>query len=163
MGVASSLFRFCASAASLMSDSFDSKEAVLKEDLLACPNTELPVCAGVLAQDGNEDPVPEPTVTVEPKLGSVFKPPRPDFCWPCPSDPKPDWAPLLLPKLEKPDPPPVCPNLANPEAPPADAKGLALGSAAGVGAPQGDDLLPIPPVAPNPEPAPTAEAAPKAG
>jgi hypothetical protein len=59
----------------------DPNEAVLKEDLFCCPNKELPCI---------EDPVPEPRVTVEPKLGSVFKPEKPDGCWPCPRDAKPD-------------------------------------------------------------------------
>jgi len=84
VGVASSLLR---SSASVMSDVRDSNDEVLNE-LLFCPNTDPPCCAGVPAHEGREDPVPEPTVTVEP-LGSVFRPGNADFgC--CPKEAKPD-------------------------------------------------------------------------
>lgn len=78
----------------------------------------------MLAQEGSEDPVPEPTVTVEPKLGSVFRPPKPDFCCPCPSAPNPEpaCAELLLPKLEKEFDPPAVLNWAKPDEPPAAAE-----------------------------------------
>ena len=166
VGVASSLFRSV--FASLLSDALDSNEAVLNEDFSGCPKIELLCCAGVFAQEGSEDPVLEPTVTVEPKLGSVFRPPKPDFCCPCPSDAKPEpvCAELLLPKLEKELDPPAPPNLAKPDEPPAAAeKGLDLDSEDCAGAPHGDALFPIPPAAPKPEPlpAPTADGAPKAG
>lgn len=71
----------------------------------------------------------------------------------------------MLPKLEKLEAPPVCPNFANPEESPVAAeKGLAFVSE-DCDAAQGDGLLPIPPTAPNPEPlaGPIAEGAPKAG
>lgn len=131
VGVASSLFRSCVPFAPLMSESFESNEAVLKEDLSGCPNNELLCCAGVLPQEGSDDPVPDPTVTVEPKLDSLLRLAKPDFCWPCPSDanPEPACAEPVLPKLEKDDVPPFCPNLANPEEPVAVVeKGLFLAS-----------------------------------
>jgi hypothetical protein len=70
VGVTSSRFRL---SALLVSVSLDSKEDVLKEVLLGAPNTD-DCCGGVFVQEGNDDPVPDPTVTVEPALGSVLKP-----------------------------------------------------------------------------------------
>lgn len=169
VGVASSLLRLSASA---VSEDFDSNDNVLNE-FLDWPKID-PPCAGVLAHEGSDDPVPEPRVTVEP-LGSVFKPGNAGFdC--CPSAPNPDWPPkpdwplLLLPKLVKPLFPPACPNFAKPEPPDWAEKGLGGASVVGAGcegAPHRDCLLPIPipPVAPNAgafEP-PIAEGAPNAG
>ena len=78
---------------------------------------------------------------------------------------------MLLPKLEKFEFPPVCPNLAKAFEPPAPPeKGLAwvcgVDVACGAAA-QGDALLPMPPTAPKPEPevlgAPIVDGEPKAG
>lgn len=148
-----------------MSDPLDSNEEVLKEDLLCAPNSDPLPWAGVFAHDGRVEPVVEATVTVDPKLGSVLRPPNPAFCWDCPRPPNPDPVPLLLAKLEKPEPPPACPNFANPDDPPAPAaNGLAWAWVGCEGAPQGEALLPNPPAAPNGEaPAPMAEAVPKEG
>jgi hypothetical protein len=98
VGVASSRSLFCASLASLFSDSLlDPKEDV------PCPNLD-PWEAGVTAHEESEDPVPDGMVTVEPpKLDSVLRPlnppgppendvvccPRPvngDFCCPAPEN-----------------------------------------------------------------------------
>lgn len=79
--MASSLFRLSASSASLISDSLDSNEDVLKEDLF-CPKSEPLCCAGVLAHDESVEPMPEPTVTVDPKLGSGLSPVNDGFCCP---------------------------------------------------------------------------------
>lgn len=72
----------------------------------------------------------------------------------------------MLPKLEKPELPPGCVNLAKPDAPPdAVENGFAGGWEGCEGAPHGEGLLPSPPDAPNPVlPAvPIAEGAPNAG
>jgi hypothetical protein len=103
-------------------------EVVAKEEFVVFwPKIEPDCCAEVLPQEGSVEPLFEPTVTVDPKLGSVFRPgvvdvvfeapPNADFC--CPRPAKPDWPPLALPKLEKPEPAPEvgCPNLAKPEEP----------------------------------------------
>jgi hypothetical protein len=117
VGVASSLAR---SPVLLVFEVFDSNDEVLND---VFPNEA--GCAGVLAHDGREDPAVEPIVIVEP-LGSVFRPGNADFCCGWPNDPKPDGALLVLPKLEKPELPFACPNLANPLVPLAAAeKGFA--------------------------------------
>lgn len=100
VGVASSRSLFCTSLTSLVSDSLlDPNEDV------PCPKTD-PSDAGVPAQEGNEDPVPDGIVTVEPpKLGSVLSPLKPldappnaEVC--CP---RPENAGFCCPKPEKPD------------------------------------------------------------
>jgi hypothetical protein len=96
VGVASSRLRDCVSAPLSVEAN---EEVVLKDEVVVFwPKTELDCCAGVLDQDGKVDPLPEFTVTVDPKLGSAFKPagaeavfgapPNADFC--CPRPPKPD-------------------------------------------------------------------------
>lgn len=69
--MSSSRFRL---SALLMSESLDPKEDALKEGLLGNPNAADCCCGGVFVQEENDDPVPDPTVTVEPALGSVLKP-----------------------------------------------------------------------------------------
>ena len=73
-------------------------ELVAKDEFVVFwPKIELDCCAGVLPQEGNVDPLFEPTVTVDPKLGSAFRPgvaaavfdgaPNADFCCPRPANP----------------------------------------------------------------------------
>ena len=61
---------------------------VAKEEFVVFwPKLEL-CCCGVLPHDGNVEPLFEPTVTVDPKLCSVFGgPPKADFCCPSPANP----------------------------------------------------------------------------
>jgi hypothetical protein len=167
VGVASSRLRV---SASLIPDVFDSNDDVLKEEGLLCPkpNPVLPCCAGVFAHEGREDPVTEPRVTVEP-LGSVFRPGNAGFDCCCPSDANPVWPLLVLPKLEKPEPPPPWPNFANPDALLLAAeKGFAGVCEVEVvceGVAHGEGLLPSPPTAPKPAPLapPIIEGDPNAG
>jgi hypothetical protein len=100
VGVASSLFRSFVPLVSLISDDLDSKDEVLKEDLSCCPKIPLLCCAGVFPNEGSDDPVLEPTVTVEPKLGSLLRLANPDFC--CPSAANPD-DPDCVPNPDEPD------------------------------------------------------------
>lgn len=84
-----------------------------EEFVVFAPKPKLGCWEDVLPKEPSVEPLFEPSVTVEPELGSAFKPgveavleapPNADFC--CPNAPNPDWPVPGLAKLEKPAPPP---------------------------------------------------------